>query len=159
MVPLSPLTVPNSYRRSPHRRHPPPAASPPTRRAARGRDAQSIRRHCSATVSYSLNAAITRSSMALHPDLLDKHLLLLSAFAILKHLSGLSRCLRPLAPSPTANPLSVLLSAPLLRLRLLARLPVTVWLSKPRSFETHARSTICTLDSGKTVSVRDKWDT
>lgn len=40
-----------------------------------------------ATVSYSLNAAITRSSMPLHPDLLDKHLSLLSRLPILNPLS------------------------------------------------------------------------
>lgn len=40
-----------------------------------------------ATVSYSLNAAITRSSTPLHPDLLDKHLSLLSRLPILNPLS------------------------------------------------------------------------
>lgn len=68
MAPLSPLTVPNS----------------PTRERALARLAPRPRRESdTATVSYSLNAAITRSSMALHPDLLDKHLLLLSRPAIL----------------------------------------------------------------------------
>lgn len=64
MAPLSPLTVPNSSTHS--------------SRFAPESD--------TATVSYSLNAAITRSSMALHPDLLDKHLLLLSRLAILNPL-------------------------------------------------------------------------
>lgn len=64
MAPLSPLTVPNSPTHS--------------SRCAPESD--------TATVSYSLNAAITRSSMALHPDLLDKHLLLLSRPAILNPL-------------------------------------------------------------------------
>lgn len=64
MAPLSPLTVSNSPTHS--------------SRCAPESD--------TATVSYSLNAAITRSSMALHPDLLDKHLLLLSRLAILNPL-------------------------------------------------------------------------
>lgn len=64
-APLSPLTVPNG-------------------RTARLTVAP--RKSDTATVSYSLNAAITRSSMPLHPDLLDEHLLLLSRLPILNPL-------------------------------------------------------------------------
>lgn len=77
MAPLSPLTVPNSPTHS--------------SRCAPESD--------TATVSYSLNAAITRSSMALHPDLLDKHLLLLSWLAILNPLLAFPTYVRMLLAS------------------------------------------------------------